>query len=129
MTIWQRITAVFCGARTTTDNAPMDVVSAAPCLHLQYRQGDLLFVGQLWLPKPAVARGDGVIQLGEVTGHAHRVVGGSVYDVKGGVYLAVGRGARVIHEEHAPIELPEGFYRVVRQREYRGEDEWADVRD
>ncbi|QQP89873.1 hypothetical protein IGS68_00905 [Skermanella sp. TT6] len=34
-------------------------------------------------------------------------------------YLVVGlHGARLVHEEHAPIDLPQGTYRVVRQREF-----------
>ena len=27
-------------------------------------------------------------------------------------------GGRLMHEEHAPITLPKGWYRVIRQREY-----------
>lgn len=97
-----------------------------------YRQGDVLIV-----PVPdetaseAVAglraeprdpRGRMVLALGEVTGHAHAVVGpGDLYREDGPfapAFLHVPSGGRVVHEEHAAIPLPRGWYRVVRQREY-----------
>jgi hypothetical protein len=33
-------------------------------------------------------------------------------------FLRIGTEALLTHEEHAPIQLPAGLYRVVRQREY-----------
>jgi hypothetical protein len=63
-----------------------------------------------------------VLALGEVTGHAHAVVGpGELYrsaDPLAPACLHVPSGARVVHEEHGAIPLPRGWYRVVRQREY-----------
>lgn len=63
-----------------------------------------------------------VLALGEVTGHAHAVVGPGRLIREAGVFgpmlLHVPDGARVVHEEHAAISLPKGWYRVVRQREY-----------
>jgi hypothetical protein len=32
--------------------------------------------------------------------------------------LHLPEGGRVVHEEHAAIPLPKGWYRVIRQREY-----------
>ncbi|MGA4862167.1 hypothetical protein ACPB9J_05965 [Streptomyces lavendulocolor] len=32
--------------------------------------------------------------------------------------LELPEGGRLVHEEHAPIALPKGWYRVVRKREY-----------
>jgi hypothetical protein len=32
--------------------------------------------------------------------------------------LPLPKGGRVVHEEHAVVTLPAGWYRVVRQREY-----------
>ena len=67
-------------------------------------------------------RGRLILALGEVTGHAHAVVGpGDLYrpgDPLAPAVLHVPSGARVAHEEHGPIALPRGWYRVVRQREY-----------
>ncbi len=68
------------------------------------------------------ARGRLVLALGEVTGHAHAVVGpGELYrsaDPLAPGCLHVPSGARVVHEEHGAISLPRGWYRVMRQREY-----------
>lgn len=97
-----------------------------------YRQGDILFVplaentaAEAAARLPAVdrdARGRLIVALGEVTGHAHAVVGpGELYraaDQAALAFLHVPTGARVVHEEHGAISLPRGWYRVVRQREY-----------
>ncbi|MEU3533746.1 MULTISPECIES: hypothetical protein [Streptomyces] len=97
-----------------------------------YRQGDVLIVpvaeeavppGTDRLPRqPRDTRGRLVLALGEVTGHAHAVVGpGSLVRETGPfgtAYLHLPDGGRVVHEEHAAIALPKGWYRVVRQREY-----------
>ncbi|CAL9352567.1 hypothetical protein [Streptomyces sp. enrichment culture] len=97
-----------------------------------YRQGDVLLVPVAEEAVPAHVAGaprerrDGrgrlVLALGEVTGHAHAVVGpGELVrepGPSGPMLLRLPRGGRVVHEEHAPIALPAGWYRVVRQREY-----------
>jgi hypothetical protein len=121
--------------RTASDEASSDRWSPSARHSAQYRQGDLLFVyrpvlpGRL-LPGRLTARADGVIERGELTGHAHRLVGGVVYDTwDHHVCLVVGPDARVVHEKHDALELPEGGYVVVRQREYHGEEETRDVRD
>lgn len=89
----------------------------------QYRQGDLLFdtmgdaVALSGTPRP-----DGVIARGEATGHAHRfedLTAGAVFERAGRLYVkVVAESARIVHEEHGPINLPKGVYRVVRQREF-----------
>ncbi|MFC4031857.1 hypothetical protein ACFO3J_10235 [Streptomyces polygonati] len=97
-----------------------------------YRQGDVLIVPTeeseldpriADVPRePRDARGRLVLALGEVTGHAHAVVGpGSLLREAGPLgptLLHLPDGGRVVHEEHAAISLPKGWYRVVRQREY-----------
>lgn len=97
-----------------------------------YRQGDVLIVpvaeaevpeGVDLLPAhPRDARGRMVLALGEVTGHAHAVVGPGRLVREQGEFgpalLHLPDGGRVVHEEHAAIPLPKGWYRVVRQREY-----------
>jgi len=97
-----------------------------------YRQGDVLILPLDEAAAPAAilglspvardARGRLVLALGEVTGHAHAVVGpGELYrsaDLLAVDCLHVPSGARVVHEEHGAISLPRGWYRVVRQREY-----------
>lgn len=97
-----------------------------------YRQGDVLIAPLAESAVPATAldapseprdgRGRLVLALGEVTGHAHAVVGPGrlVREASafGPMLLHVPEGARVVHEEHAAISLPKGWYRVIRQREY-----------
>ncbi|MFE0457955.1 hypothetical protein ACFW1A_01680 [Kitasatospora sp. NPDC058965] len=97
-----------------------------------YRQGDVLIVpvpeetapgADRGLTKqPRDVRGRLVLALGEVTGHAHAVLGpGDLLREPGPfatAWLHLPEGGRVVHEEHAAIALPKGWYRVVRQREY-----------
>ncbi|MFE2417263.1 hypothetical protein [Streptomyces hokutonensis] len=97
-----------------------------------YRQGDVLIVPVAQDAVPAHAehaprerrdgRGRLVLALGEVTGHAHAVVGPGELVREPGPYgpllLHLPQGGRVVHEEHAAIALPKGWFRVVRQREY-----------
>ncbi|KAB8168869.1 hypothetical protein FH609_006840 [Streptomyces sp. 3MP-14] len=97
-----------------------------------YRQGDVLIVpldeaavpqgAETAAAEPRDGRGRLVLALGEATGHAHAVVGPGRLVREGGAFgpalLHVPEGARVVHEEHAAISLPRGWYRVVRQREY-----------
>src|SRR5690348_10992945 len=94
-----------------------------------YRQGDVLIVpvraGEVpqCTPAPRDPRGRMVLARGEATGHAH-VVGGPGLrlladpDDPERMFVEVPSHGRVTHEEHGPISLPAGHYRVVRQREY-----------
>jgi len=90
-----------------------------------YRQGDVGLLRIAKLPYQAVAvesRGRIVLAYGEATGHAHAI------DVSAGqarlwrsaksAYVEVRNSADLRHEEHAPIRLEPGVYRVVLQREY-----------
>jgi hypothetical protein len=64
------------------------------------------------LPEPILAEG-------EVTGHAHRVAGVSVYERPDGVRtFAAPKRVTVTHEEHGPIVLPKGKFASARVREY-----------
>ncbi|MBT2452786.1 hypothetical protein J7F03_38305 [Streptomyces sp. ISL-43] len=97
-----------------------------------YRQGDVLIVPLEESAVPSYAadapseprdgRGRLVLALGEVTGHAHAVLGpGRLVREPGPLaplLLHLPDGGRVVHEEHAAIPLPKGWFRVVRQREY-----------
>ncbi|MEU3011980.1 hypothetical protein [Nocardia asteroides] len=97
-----------------------------------YRQGDVLIVplAEAAVPDSAAAahgerrdgRGRLVLALGEVTGHAHVVAAPGRLIREAGAFgpmlLHLPEGGRVVHEEHAPIVLPKGWFRVVRQREY-----------
>jgi hypothetical protein len=97
-----------------------------------YRQGDILIVPVPEETVPATVRaapcaprdpgGRLVLALGEATGHAHAVVGpGALVRSPHPMdpdFLHLPSGGRVVHEEHAAIPLPKGWYRVQRQREY-----------
>jgi hypothetical protein len=92
-----------------------------------YRQGDVLLVRVGGVIGPTVSvpreRGRLVLAHGEATGHAHVIA-----DVQAALvtredadelYLLVyGDQATLEHDEHDPIRLAPGAYRVVRQREY-----------
>ena len=94
-----------------------------------YRQGDVLIIAvepsevPACGPVPRDRRGRMVLAYGEATGHAH-VVGGpglqllADLDDPERMFVAVPTHGRITHEEHGPISLPAGNYRVVRQREY-----------
>lgn len=87
-----------------------------------WRQGDVLIVEMDKLPENKMLKRipDGVLLYGEATGHAHRVVGAGVFDNNRGerIIMAPMGPFKVVHEEHDTIEIPEGYYRIVRQREF-----------
>lgn len=96
----------------------------------QFRQGDVLLIKVDSLPEltEAVEREDGrlVLARGEATGHAHvvRERRGRLLQWRNSsnwTYLDLPVPAKVEHEEHAPIDLEPGVYRVLRQREYSPE--------
>lgn len=96
-----------------------------------YRQGDLLIVpGAVpnWF-KPENLLRDGIVERGETTGHAHRLVGGEVWGNGSGTFLRTDGTAELVHEEHDTIVLPEGEYRVIRQREFSVSGNWSYVND
>jgi hypothetical protein len=95
-----------------------------------YRQGDILlapiserFPLDGTRPLPRDAQGRLVLALGEVTGHAHVVAAPDAelladpFDVDRRFLRIVSEGL-LTHEEHAPIPVPAGLYRVVQQREF-----------
>jgi hypothetical protein len=93
----------------------------------QYRQGDVLLCAVEAIPlgaKPVPKEGDRVVvALGELTGHAHAFAAAGVRMLRekgsGRSFLLIGEGgARLCHEEHDPILVPQGHYELLRQREY-----------
>jgi hypothetical protein len=117
----------------------------------QIRQGDVLLVRLEQTPEEFladfgkrvdhVARQQGrlVLAEGEATGHAHVIESEEAELVleddelvdpgqAAQLYLLVHGTTAVplVHEEHAPLDVPPGAYRVVRQREYRDPQEWDD---
>ncbi|MBS2532263.1 hypothetical protein KGQ20_05710 [Catenulispora sp. NF23] len=100
-----------------------------------YRQGDVLIVPVTENAVPAGVRTAGpkkrrpresmVLALGESTGHAHALLAthdnGDFYPAPSEsepAFVFLPLGGKVVHEEHGVIPLPEGWFKVVRQREY-----------
>ena len=86
-----------------------------------WRQGDIFIVPDR-IPDAAKPRPNLILAEGEITGHAHRVKSAGMatvlVDPDGRMFLDVTEQATVVHEEHGPITLGRGTYRVWRQREY-----------
>ena len=95
-----------------------------------FRQGDVMIVPVASIPegleKVPLENGRVILAHGEVTGHAHAVVGdveflaADLEDLEQR-FLRVESEAQVVHEEHSTITLAPGEYKVLRQREYQDE--------
>jgi hypothetical protein len=87
-----------------------------------YRHGDVLVSAISELPAGAEKQTHLVLAEGEITGHAHRISergAAELFQFGADTYLrVVAATATLVHEEHGPIALPTGVYRVWRQREY-----------
>ncbi|WP_223280189.1 hypothetical protein [Nostoc sp. PA-18-2419] len=97
-----------------------------------YRHGDVLLRRIASLPINAQKGVGATLAHGELTGHSHRIQQSDAIQlwVNGSeLYLEVKQPtATLVHEEHRAIELPQGLYRVWRQREYRP-DAYVEVAD
>lgn len=104
----------------------------APGVPRLFRHGDVLIQGIEAIPGAPERLPHAILAHGETTGHCHRLdrpAEADLYLGPEGMFLRVrGEGVSVVHEEHAPIHLPPGAYRVWRQREY-APDEIRIVRD
>jgi hypothetical protein len=100
-----------------------------------YRQGDVLFCAIDKIPAGKTAKRDnGTVAYGEVTGHSHRLAdlgAAEVLEIGDDLFVRVSEsglsiegdaGATFVHEEHGPITLPPGDYRIQIQREYSPEE-------
>ena len=94
----------------------------------QFRQGDILIEVDESIPKEAVKAepeaGRVILAKGEVTFHDHSITSDKAEAWKiddQTVSVVVKQKAAVKHQEHAPIPLKRGIYKVTRQREYSPE--------
>jgi hypothetical protein len=92
----------------------------------QYRQGDVLLVRVGAVPKGAkVEQNDSniVLAYGETTGHSHRISAATAkaYQWQGDRLIEIHKVTDLVHEEHSPIRLEPGIYKLVHQREYTPE--------
>jgi hypothetical protein len=87
-----------------------------------WRQGDVLISAVDAIPRGAASRPNCVLAEGELTGHSHRIDqpgAAELLEYEGMQYVRVlAREAKVVHQEHGPITLPQGLYAVWQQREY-----------
>ncbi|MBN9519024.1 hypothetical protein J0H58_10990 [bacterium] len=90
-----------------------------------WRQGDAYIATAAEVPAGARPLPHRTLAEGEMTGHSHRVaeaVGSALYAHGASLYLVVSaERVTVVHDEHGPIPLPRGTYRVWQQREYSPE--------
>ena len=90
---------------------------------VMWRQGDVFIERVSSIPDAARQRGGTVIAHGELTGHSHRLAdpsGAQLYhgSSEAELYLRASAAVSIVHDEHGPIDLPAGSYRLWRQREY-----------
>jgi len=88
----------------------------------QFVQGDVMFTRLARKPlrvgKKALAdNGRYVIARGEKSGHMH-TIDANAATLLGSNVVVVHSPAAVTHNEHDPLELQPGIYRVYQQREY-----------
>ena len=92
-----------------------------------YRQGDVLLMQVDALPQGSKVQGNEtpsvVLAYGETTGHCHQIAStfAKMFSHGTDTYIQTIQGAILRHEEHDPIALPAGCYKVVLQREYEPE--------
>jgi hypothetical protein len=99
-------------------------------MNMLYRQGDVLIerVEEIGTGTPVMPENGRIILAhGEATGHHHSLpstdVETAILDLdQGAMFLRLVRDSVLSHQEHAPINLVAGTYRVTRQREYSPEE-------
>lgn len=94
------------------------------------RQGDVILI-PLATPVDGMKLPHLTLAEGEVTGHRHRISDGEaeLSERDGVLYLKVlSPTAKLTHEEHHAIEVPQGAWQIRIQREYEPEG-WRYVAD
>ena len=99
------------------------------------RQGDVILSPVDSATDMTIQEGEKLSHLtlaeGEVTGHSHRISQGEaeLRDRDGTLYLSItSDSATLTHEEHKPIQVPQGNWIVRIQRQYEPGD-WSYVED
>ncbi len=87
-----------------------------------YRHGDVLISSIKKIPEDAKKRPGKMLVEGEITGHSHHFTNSAniqLYQDSEYIYIDVlSPKESLIHEEHKPISLEKGQYKVWIQREY-----------
>lgn len=92
---------------------------------MQLQQGDVTFERISQLPAgartvPPTTRGY-VLAEGEATGHAHVIDPATVLEMRekdGVLYARISESTQALHEEHRPVNLAPGLWRIGRVQEY-----------
>lgn len=86
----------------------------------QVRQGDVYAEAIAALPKGLKKKKDNVIVHSDSTLHDHTLKSGNVFvNKKGDLFLEAPRKTQIVHtEDHDPVDLPKGVYKIIRQRQY-----------
>lgn len=95
-----------------------------------YRQGDILIVKEEKIPERVEKLDTNIIAFGELTGHHHKVDDATQLFGWNNVpqFMIVDGQTELTHQEHNTITIPEGTYRIIRQREFDGTEARA-IRD
>jgi len=95
------------------------------------RHGDVQLTKVGSIPQDAVLlKGRKELAYGEVTGHAHRIDVGDLFQTKDGeIYLKLDKIGNLSHEEHGVRTVEPGIYRVGIKRQYDPEGGWSSVQD
>lgn len=82
-------------------------------------QGDVFLeeVNNLPEGKKKILRKD-VVAFGEVTGHSHKIKGCEVVEIGGREFLCLQETKTMTHDEHPPVDVKKGNYRIKIQKEY-----------
>lgn len=94
-------------------------------------QGDVFLVPSK-IPETAKKKPGKTLAYGEATGHHHSVIENEValYEDNGTLYLKADKKVTVSHQEHKPITVPAGEWKVGIVQEYDPfEEEARNVRD
>jgi hypothetical protein len=91
-----------------------------------YRHGDVLLerveaIPEIHNPRTTDEEKRGVVQLGESTGHAHVIedmTGVEIFSDWRDRFLKAEQAFTIHHEEHKPLTLPAGNYRIRIAREF-----------
>ena len=115
---WSKLVELFKAKANNRQLAP-------PTFNKLYRHGDVLVARIPTIPQDSIKRLHLTLAEGELTGHSHRIAEpdtAELWELNSERFLRVrAQSATLIHEEHGPITLETGDYRVWRQREYSPE--------
>jgi len=89
--------------------------------HPPIQQGDVLLHRIDSIPAGSMPLASRTIARGEHTGHSHTIEqaeGATLYTLDEILYLVAEHEATVVHQEHRPVTVPPGTYRIGRVREW-----------